>query len=309
VAVTLLQGQLIKQLRTAASLEDWLARSPVGLDLEHCVHDSMLRNAFLEIHRLPERLLIILQDTRTAVASENTCAGIVVAVAPRLPLAAPTELLRSVRWRWLSPSYLPLVRHALPEADQRYMEAVLRADKELQGSLLQSIGDGSSCLRHTALLVQRPMSRLARLVMQGDYDAAQLGRSFDGERQTVSTTPWQVFAGLRWGMRLTWVRSQDDQALWGLGLAVVVNTFRPGAKLEPHCMLGGEFEVLVAGKVVHRGTHTWWPVPQPHVGSVHMLCDDVLGQKLSSWPAAAAELPASIEDGKLAVRLVVEKVV
>jgi hypothetical protein len=76
-----LQAHLLQRLATATSQEDWHAKTPVGLDLEHCMTDSPRRCELLRCSTT--RLMFILQDSRTRVASENTCLALVVCTSQR----------------------------------------------------------------------------------------------------------------------------------------------------------------------------------------------------------------------------------
>ena len=111
VSVTHLQAQLLFKLRSASSLQDWLAKAPCGLDLEHCMRDAAARNLLLSS---PALCKILLQDSRTAVASENTCLALVRDVGAAAGGPVPRDLLRCVRWGWLGCSYLPRAAEVMP---------------------------------------------------------------------------------------------------------------------------------------------------------------------------------------------------
>jgi hypothetical protein len=278
-----LQAQLLRRLATATSQSDWLAKAPVGLDLEHCMNTPKLRDVLLQSDS--DMLPLILQDRRTRVASENTCLALVACSSAqrRLP-----RLLRCVRWRWLSKSYIPVAQKLLTADDYEALQAVQTADKDVQVQLLQGIPYSKSVLKQTAHLHQRPASSVCQLKLRLFSDIESLRSTF-GAVDIIPVHDWSrhgIFGGFFWKGQLQWVQDKGDPTLWGLGMAVVVKGPSSGGPLTSRCMLGGVFHVEVDSKLVHRARNIWW-----HDSScAFVLCDDLLGQKFRSWSEAQKRL-------------------
>jgi hypothetical protein len=184
-----------------------------------------------------------------------------------------------VRWRWLSKSYIPYAKTILSPVNFNALQAVHTTDKDVSAQLLETLSGPSTWFRQTACLGRRPVSLLQQMKLTARCTGSSLGSVFGGGGiipAVCFSTTQAVFSGFLWKLQVLWVQDKGDTGVWGLGMAVEVKG-PLGAVLKSGCMLGGEFEARVKGKLVHRARHYWW-----HDSSCgFVLCNNLLGQKFA----------------------------
>jgi hypothetical protein len=297
-----LQSQLLRRLKDAASAAAWIARAPEGLDLEYCLHSDALREQLLGLGK--DKVLLILRDDRTRVASEGTCLALALLCIQHeaIPEADRHELLAAVRWQWLPPSSVCYVAElgVLSAAMVSVLHKVTRFEG-FGGALLGSMCEVGDVMHLSALRQRRPASRMAELELPWEVSVEALREIF-GTDNLIALPGSQLFCGFHWGVNLRWSRGVEDTTLGKLCLMLEVNT-EGGAVPPLGCVVSGVFDVITKGRCVVRGRAECWR-PDSVLG---MVSSDLLEQGVRVWPVGGGA-PFEAEDGALRGTLVVKAV-
>jgi hypothetical protein len=187
------------------------------------MHSPQLRARLLNCS-VP-KLLIILEDTDTMVASEGTCLALVMS---RIPVRRHRDseernsLLSLVGWQWLPSSSIWYAAKGgwFPRDVVQLLTLVALLEEGFRGLVQREKSAPDSILYHSALAGRRPASRMIELELPWEVSIEDVKRSVGTTAGLIPAPGKHFFSGFQWSCGLSWAQNASDPTLWALTVEV-----------------------------------------------------------------------------------------